>query len=86
MYKHVNAVRVAGCFERAFCFNPLVAATAFDNNASVVVTFTNPPSSFSYKDYSVCLRQYSYVRNVVDVTLKVSVMESVHCIHNVVYR
>ena len=74
-------VRVAGCSNRSFCFNPLVAATAFDSNASVVVTFTNPPSSFSYKDYSVCLTQYFYVRNVLDVTLAVSVIESFHCIH-----
>jgi len=71
---YVNAVRVAGCIERSSCFNPLIRATTFDNNASVVVTFTNPPPGFSYKDYDVCLTQYPDVRYAKNVTLEVSVI------------
>ena len=69
----MNTVRVAECYKHR-CFNPVAAATAFDNNASVVVTFTNPPTSFSYAEYAVCLIQQSSVINVTNVMLKVSLI------------
>jgi len=73
----VNGVNVAGCAERSRCFNPLVVATAFANNASVVVTFTTPLPGFSYEAYDVCLKQDWDVAKLQKVILQVSVMTNV---------
>ena len=65
---------VTGCTERSHCFNPLVVATAFDNNASVVVTFTNPLPSYAYETYDVCLKKGWMVSYRQNVKLEVSVI------------
>lgn len=43
------------CVERSYCFNPIVVASAFDHNASIVVSFTTPPQSLSFEGYFVSL-------------------------------
>jgi len=53
----VHNVCVAGCLNRSHCWNPLVVSKTYDNNASVMVTFTNPPANFQYEAYNVHLKQ-----------------------------
>ena len=77
----VNNVLVAGCTGRFRCFNPLIVANAFDNN-SVIVIFTNPPTSFLYENYDVCLKYRFRVKYIQTVKLEVSAITTVDAFVN----
>ena len=69
---------ITGCVDRKRCFNPIVVATAFYNNDSIVVTFTNPPPSLSYEKYVVCLKQGRWAKKERTVDLSVSPLLTIH--------
>ena len=68
-----DIVGASGCAQRSQCWNPIVVHNAVDENASVVVTFTNPPPSFHYVAYNVFLMPKSGIKRRQTVTVEVNV-------------